>query len=92
MKKPGQNIRRKKARILAAVHTCSWKHSLDFFLPIHSSQRCCIAVSSCDEIACLLNLGAADSHTLMNVISENFAESDVDLETDEEDASAEGKQ
>ena len=65
---------------------------LDFFLPLHSSQRCCLAMSSSDEIARLLNLGAADSHALMDVISEYFAESDVDPETDEEDTSAEGKQ
>ena len=47
---------------------------LDFFLPLHSPQRCCLAMSSSDEIARLLNLGAADSHPLNGVISEYFAE------------------
>ena len=49
-------------------------------------------MSSSDEIARLLNLGAADRHALMEVITEYFAESNVDPETDEEDMSVEGKQ
>ena len=45
-------------------------------------------MSSTDEI----NLGTADSHTLMEVITEYFTESNVDPETDEEGMSVEGKQ
>ena len=50
------------------------------------------SMSSSDEIARLPNLSAAGSHALMEVISEYFAESNVDPETDEEDMSVEGTQ
>ena len=59
---------------------------------LHSSERWSLAMSSSDEIVRLLNLGAADSHALMEVITEYFAESNVGPETDEEDVSVEGKQ
>ena len=49
-------------------------------------------MSTSDEIARLLNLGATDSHALMEVITEYFTDSNVDQETDEEDMSVEGKQ
>ena len=64
------------------------------FLQLHSSQRCCLAMSSDDDIAHLLNPGAADSHAFNGSNSEYmyFTELDVDPSTDEEDASAEGKQ
>ena len=88
-KKPGQNIRRKKARILVAVHTYSWKRSLDFFcsfLPLHCSQRCCLAMFSDDDIAHLLNPGAADSRAFKSN-SEYFASRMLTRKLhDEEDA------
>ena len=45
-------------------------------------------MSSSDEIARLINVGATDSHAIMEVITEYVAESNVDPETDEEDVSS----
>ena len=66
--------------------------SFSLFFPLHFYQHYCLAMSSSDDTVRPLNLSAANSHALMEVISEYFAESDVDPEMDEEDASAEGKQ
>ena len=59
--------------------------------PLRSSQPWSLATSSSDEIARLLNVDTANSHALMEVITEYFAESNVDPETDEEDMSVERK-
>ena len=68
------------------IRTCSCKSYSSYILSISVSFFAALlwalAMSSSYKITHLLNISTADSHALMEVITEYFAESDVDLETD----------
>ena len=77
------------------IRTCSCKSYSSYILSISvrffAALLWALAMSSSDKITHLLNLSTADSHALMEVITEYFAELDVDLEMDEEDVNMEAK-